>query len=435
MRSHDYPLLLSIALGLGGICFCFDLRAFTIQEAFLSALKVDPAVRASKYNQDASSENIAIAKSRLLPQVFLQGSSNQLTQTTIQDVPGNASVSRSFTGPSVNHQLLIRQGLLRPKDILGLNFAELQAQYAEVKHQSDLSELWMRVVNAWIDLVGAAQLAEAYARPLEPLIAAASQERKRFMQGDGTKDATIEAEAQYQLAAATYQQALHSLIAKRRAFEMITQTDSKLLQGLRLNLNPIPPFTEGDRDRLWLQTKEKSFELRFAELQEQLQRERLRMARADHLPTLDVIAAWNTAKNDATSTQGFRYQNNQVGIQYVVPIYSGGSISAAERQAAFAFESSIAEGEAVKNRVEGDFRALWANWVGQTGRVNAGNILIESSKEQLKAAELSYVYGVKTAMDIANAELSLSRRTAEQISIVMDYQKTTARLSRKDFNI
>jgi len=419
-----------IALGVAMPVF-----AVTIQEAFDNAIKLDPTLRSSRFNQEANNENIAIARSRLLPQISLQGSTNQLTQTTTQDVPGNSSISKSFTGPSANHQFVIRQGVLRPKDVAALNFAELQSQYAEVKYQSDLSDLWLRVANAWIELVGAGQLVVAYEKPLNPLLAAANQEIAKLKQGDGTKDAVVEAEAQYQIAYATYQQALQTFNAKQRTFEILTQFDSKFVQSVRLDLKPNPLFSENDRDRLWTLVREKSFELRFAEIQELLQRERIRMAKADHLPTLDVMAAWNTAKNDATSTQGYRYQNNQIGIQYMIPIYAGGAITAAERQAVLALQASIADSEAVSNRLEGDFRLLWSAWLGQSARVQAGFKLLESSNEQVRATQLSYSHGVKTLMELANAELMLSRRVADQINAVIEYQKYSARLSRSDFKL
>ena len=147
------------------------------------------------------------------------------------------------------------------------------------------------------------------------------------------------------------------------------------------------------------------------------------------------MAAWNTAKNDATSTQGYRYQNNQIGIQYIIPIYAGGSISATERQAALALQASIAESEAVANRLEGDFRLLWSAWLGQSARLQAGYKLLESSTEQLRATQFSYSHGAKTLMEVANAELVLSRRIADQINTVMEYHKNSARLSRIEFKL
>ncbi len=409
--------------------------SITIQDAFDSALRSDPTLRASRFSQDASSENITIAKSRFLPQIALQGSSNRLIQNTTQDVPGNGSMSRSFSGPSVNHQFVIKQAILRPRDSAAIGVAELQAQFGKVKYRADTLDLWIRVVNAWIELVGSMQLVESYEKPLQLLLVAVKQENTKFLQGDGTKDAIIEAEAQYQFALAIYQQSLHALNGKKQIFKLLTQFEVDSTFSTKLELNPCFVFTEKDRDRLWMQAREKSMELQLAEIQEQMQRERTRMVKADHLPTLDFLAAVTTAKNDATSTQGYRYQNNQIGIQYMIPIYSGGSISAAERQAAMELEASMANSEALANRLDADFGTLWSAWLGQRTRVQAGFRLLESSKEHLKSTQLAYTYGVKTLMELANAELALSRRLADQINMVMDYQKYTAKLSKNDFNL
>jgi outer membrane protein TolC len=187
-------LLLSACLVLCSVAA----QAVTLEDAIESALKVDPSLRASKFNVLATEENIAIARSRLLPQVSLQGSSNQLTQTTTQELPVGGSSSRSFTGPSVNHQFVIRQALLRPKELASLRYAELQSQYMELKFKSDVKDLRTRVIHAWIDLLGAQQIAQTYERPLHLMQIAAKQERAKYVQGDGTKDAVLEAEAQYE---------------------------------------------------------------------------------------------------------------------------------------------------------------------------------------------------------------------------------------------
>lgn len=421
---------LPLALGLS---FFSCVSAVTIEEAFNSAVKVDPVLRSSRFNQEASSENIAIARSRLLPQITLQGASNQLTQTTTQDLPGTTRVSKSFTGPSSNHQFVIRQALLKPKDVSALNFAELQAQYGQVKYQSELSDLWLRVAYAWIDLVGANQLAEAYEKPLRSLQSAAIQEKTRFNQGDGTKDLVAEAEAQFQLADAMYQQALHSLSAKQKAFELLTQLQPSSLAGKRLDFNPKLVLSESDHDKIWRHKQLTSFELQLAEIQVLLQRERVRMARADHLPTLDLLAIMNLAKNDATSTQGYQYKNKQIGIQYVVPLYTGGAISASERQADKSLAATVADHEIIANRIENDFHGLWSAYLGLRTRVLAGFKLTQSSREQVRATNLSFTHGVKSLVDLANSELALSRREVEQIGIVMDYQKNLARLSRVYF--
>jgi outer membrane protein TolC len=288
----------------------------------------------------------------------------------------------------------------------------------------------VRVFNNWIELVGAFQLVEAFEQPLTLLLAAVKQENAKLLQGDGTKDAVLEAEAQYQFSKALHVQALQTLYSKQRAFEILTHLDSNSLRLQRLSLNPNPTFSPNDRDRIWLNFKDKSFEIKFSKLQEMLQNQRVLMAKADNLPTLDVLATWNLGKNDATSTQGFQYKNNQIGIQYSLPIYAGGSISAAVRQAVLNLEASIADSEAVANRLEAEFQMLWSSWIGQSARVEGGYKLVESSRMQVHAINQSYKHGVKTVQDLANAELVLSRRTSDQINAVMELIKYKARLSK-----
>ena len=423
-------LVVLVAMGVA-----LQANALTLQEAFESAVKAEPALRASKYNKESVEENIAIARSRLLPQISIQGSTNQLTQTTSQDVPGGSSISRSFTGPSATHQLVVRQSLFRPKDLAELSYAELQAEYAELKYQSDLSELWLRVTDAWIDLIGAKQLVEVQLKPLQILNDAAKQEAAKFAQGDSTRDLVAEVEAQFHFANAAYQQTLHTLNIKQRTFELLTKIEATSLEGKRLNMYPQPLFTEMDRAQVWQRKRDNSFDLRLSEVQLLIQRERIRMVRADHLPTLDILASWGSAKNDATSTQGYRYTNNQIGIQYVVPIYNGGAISAAERQAHLAMNATLADGEAISNRFENDFQLTWSTWLGQQARLQAGYKLIESSKEQLSASSRSFVHGVKSIADVANSEIAHMRRNIDQINLSMEYYKYLARISKNDFSL
>ena len=245
--------------------------AFTIDEAFNKAVEVDPTLRSSRFNQQAISENEVMARSRLYPHIMLQGSSNQLTQTTTQDVPGAASLSRSFTGPSINHQLVIRQGLIRHRDMSALKFAEFQTQYGKVKFMSDLSELWLRVAYAYIDLIGAQQIAETYEKPLFNMLNASKQEKVRFEKGDGTKDSAEEAEAQYQQAKAFHAQALQSLWAKQQYFEILTKLEPVKLKEIKLSLKTKSLIVLENRMRAWLEYKEKSNELRLAELHIEMQ--------------------------------------------------------------------------------------------------------------------------------------------------------------------
>jgi outer membrane protein TolC len=435
------PILLSILLWLalqfrlivftGLISVTLSTQALTLEQAIDSAIKFDASLRASKFNVMAAGENIAIARSRLLPQVSLQGSSNQLTQTTTQDLQSGGSLSRSFTGPSVNHQFVIRQALLRPKELSALRYAELQTQYMELKFKSDVRDLRNRVINAWIDLLGAQQIAQAYESPLDLMQIAAKQERAKYERGDSTKDAAMEAEAQYENSKAMHIQAVETFKNKKSAFENLTKIPSLATTGKKLRFDSLPVFTDVDKNLLWVNFQDASLEIQMAKLQEQMQLERLKMAEADHMPTLDLLASVNLAQNDATSTQGYQYKNKQLGVQYTVPLFGGGGLAAGARQASLAYEASLAESEALLVRLENDFDTSWGLVLANTSRQKAMLAGLASGKEQVISNRRSFELGVKSIAESANAEFSFARRMAEVTSITQEYLKSVLRLSYK----
>jgi protease secretion system outer membrane protein len=430
-------LLYQFKLTLSACVFLFitTAQAVSLEDAIESALKIDPSLRASRFNLLATEENIVIARSRLLPQASLQGSSNQLTQTTTQELASGGSSSRSFTGPSVNHQLVIRQALFRPRELSALRYAEMQTQYMELKFKADIKDLRIRVINAWIDLLGAQQIEQAYERPLHWMQLAAKQELAKYVQGDSTKDAAMEAEAQYENSKATYIQAVETRKNKQSVFENLTKIPALALESKKLGFDSLPLFTETDKSVLWTNFQDTSLELQMTKLQEQMQLERMKMAAADHKPTLDLMMAVNLAQNDATSTQGYQYRNKQAGVQYTVPLFAGGGLTANSRQAGLLYEASMAESEALLVRLTNDFDASWGLVLANTSRQKAMLIGLASGSEQVNLNRRGFELGVKSIAESANAELTFARKMNELIAITQECIRNILKLNIKLINI
>ena len=405
-------------------------QAVTLQDAIDSAMKIDPTIRSSKFNQLASEENIAIARSRFFPQISLQGSSSQLTQTTTQDISTGGTLSRSFSGPSVNHQFVVRQALIRPKDFSSLRYAELQTQYMELKYKSDISELKLRVINAWIDLIGTQQISQAYESAIPLMKAAVKQEWIKFEQGESTKDAVMEANAQYENAVATHNQAVETYKVKRDLFEKLTRISALEMLDKKFVFEDVPFFAESEKSAIWGKVRDTSVDLQMAKLQELMQYERFRMTELDHSPTLDLIATVNLAQNDATSTQGYQYKNKQLGVQYTIPLYSGGGMKSATRQALLIYESAVSDSETTINRIENDFNVNWSLLAGNAVRHKALLAALLSSKEQRTAINRGFELGVKTLSEVATGESAVIKRQIEFINLIQDHLKIYLKISR-----
>lgn len=413
---------------------CLNSTAAVIDEAIQSAMQNDLTLQSSKLSQLAANEGVSIARSRLLPQINLQGTTSQLSQTTTQELSGGGTSSRTFSGPSVNHQLFIKQTLFRKKDLLSVEIANLQSEYSALKYQYDAEDLKSRVIYAWIDLLAAKQIAAAWEASVEISETAVKQEIAKYSKGESTKDALAEIKGQSQNINGSYLQALENLNYKKHLFENLTKISSTLVSGLKIPMEKYEIFSEKDKELYLNKIKQESLEINMSRLQVAIQLERVKMTSADHQPTLDLLATINLAKNDATSTQGYQYRNKQIGIQYSFPISAGGGLISADKQAQKIYEASLLDSEAIANRVANDFENNWSLLIGSNYKNKGLMEMLKAAEEQLLATNRSYQLGVKSIADMASIQQLHSRRLVDYLINLQEFYKLIYK-AKKEINI
>jgi outer membrane protein TolC len=425
----DKLVMLSICL----LSASLTANALTIQQAFEEAQKNDPALRSSKFNQNANLENLALAKSRLRPQISVQGSTNQTTQTTSQEVAGSGTLSRSFSGPAINHQIVMKQALLRPREVRAVKYAELQEQYGKKKYQLYLNELWVKVSFAYFDCVGANQILKEYEIVVPEMYAAAHQEKIKYSLGESTIDELIEADALAQNSESLFIQSKQAKHIKCKTLEIFTKKSANEIEQISLATDAKNYFDKKSRDDIWEKFKENSIELRLAKLTEMMQEEKIALSKAEDLPTLDLLIAMNVAKNDATSTQGYQYKNNQIGVQYSIPLISGGGGTYSVRQAGYIYEASIQDTLVLEQKLEIDFDNSWYGLISAISRHSSARSLWVSSATQLKAVKRSYELGVKTSANVANLMMIAAKRKIDLINAELEIIKIHSKLNKSEY--
>jgi len=402
------------------------LYAQSLRSSLQAAWTHDAALQSAAANRVVSKENINIARSRLLPQASLQGSQSTLSQTTTQTTTLGPQAS-SFRGETYNFSASVRQGVVRPRDWAGLSLGKQQAYYGEVKFQSAKSDLWNRTSSAWLDLLAAKSLLVAYGKSISTVSESAKQENIRFEKGDGTKDNMIEAKAQLSQAKAWLSDAQLNFEAKLKAFKLLTSVDAVNVTKL-LPAEDKVTFKLQEKMVIWERVLEGSPELLAAKTIEQINRLKVDQSFYDQLPTLDVHGQASRAQNDTTNTLGYHYQNQQVGVQLSLPLYSGGGLEATKRQAVASLEASIADRESLEMRIEAQFVSDWATQAGLFEKATAARSLVFSAQEQKRAAELGLQKGQRTWTDVANIEMLLSRRVSDLVNIQLNLFKIQARI-------
>lgn len=415
------PLALILALSIVGMTL--PAAAVDLPTALQAAQANDPTFASARSNRDAATENVAITRSRLLPQVSFQSTIQHLNQTTVQ-----SGTPHDFSGQSRNSTLSLRQGVYRPRDWAGAAVGELQAQYGQYQFGAAQSDVWNRAVGVWIDVLGSQTLRDHYARSVESATNSAEQEKRRLQAGDGTRDAVAEAVAVLAQARAQLADAELDLKSKEQAFRLLTRLDPASFRTFRLPeadklALPVPSEAE-----MLSRVLDNSAELQGARIAEAVAQKRLDQVSSDHRPTLDMIGSVSRAENDATNTLGLKYNNHQIGVQLVVPIYSGGGVSATQRQAAAQYAAATTDREAVEQKLRTQVAVDWNAQVGLRERALAAKELVASAREQRRAAERGIRAGLRTWTEASAADQLIARRGADQTSLLVGIVKTQAKL-------
>jgi len=140
----------------------------------------------------------------------------------------------------------------------------------------------------------------------------------------------------------------------------------------------------------------------------------LKQADSGHLPSLDLVAQTVRSTGENSFFSSTTNRNSSVGIQFSLPVFTGGAISSAVRQAlvrlnqANETHESVANGVRVQANTEYNAVRQGVALVGalQTALISAEQALLSSRKGQQA--------GVRTLLDVLRAE---SQRYQVQVEL------------------
>jgi outer membrane protein TolC len=385
--------------------------AADLSTALAAAEQHDPTLAAARANRDAAAEAVPLARSRLMPQASIDITARRLEQTSWQTSIFGEQRS-DFDGPTGSRQLTLRQALYRPRDWIGVEIGDAQARIGESRLASTWSSTWARTAITWLELL----TAEAQRDAMAELVAAAqridAQTQARLARGESTRDVAAEAQAQLATARARLQESELVLASRRQALRLATGLAE--LPGPQWQLPPVLPVLPwSDADEAVAAVLAVNPELRAALDTSAIGERRLAQAKADHLPVIDATAALSSSESDSPTSVGSRFRVQQIGVQVSIPLYTGGGLTAAQRQAAAFASAADSEREAFEQQLRLRTQLQWASAASLRQRVAADELLVAAAREQLAANEAALQRGQRTVADVASAAVQLTDRLAE----------------------
>lgn len=401
-----------------------DSWANQLLTALNEAEKIDPTLATSIANRDAGEEGVSIARSRLLPQLSAQANHSR----TNQDVDRVGAATSNYKVNATNSQLYLKQALLRPRDWAGLSISQLQAEYTNNKLASAYSDLWLRVINGWLDVLSASELVKIHSESVVAMRYVAAQARKSFQAGSGTKDAAAEAEAQLEVGKANLADAQLSLDSRRRIYKSLTGVEAPATQQFKMPSYKQLSLNQVNHADFYQKVLDVSPDLAALRAGQGVRKLQIDQAKYDNYPVIDLVSSYSKTNNDNINQIGTKVNSSAIGVQISIPIFSGGGMVATERQAVAYYQAASSDLKANELRIKNDIDITWASQKSLIEQMEASSAMVSALKERLRSAKMGLGAGVKSWADLGNAQIALSRNQAEHARQLIAYVKGQTKL-------
>jgi outer membrane protein len=394
--------------------------ATDLLETFHAAQSQDSVFAAARNAQRAGQEKLTQGRASLLPTV------NLTANTTYNDNKNNTVSPSQFSALTVVEQrynsngygISFVQPLFRHNNWQLYSSSELQVAQSEAQFKNAEQDLILRAAQAYFDVLAAqdgVSLTEAQKSAIGEQLA---QAKRNFEVGSATITDTLEAQARYDLINAQAIAAQSNLEIKERTLQQLTNAPPKSLQGLGPNFKlDMPQPSNADK---WVeQAQQGNLQLVVAQASAELADKEVVRNRGGHYPTIDLVATYN--KNNANPNggpygTGLDTTNAAVGVQLNFPLFQGGATQSRWREAEANRDRANAEVESARRNVDLQTRQAYTGVVNGIGQIMALEQALKSSEKLLEASKLGHEVGVRTNIDVLNAQQQLyaTRRDLSQ---------------------
>ena len=379
--------------------------AQNLTDLYEKARTQDSQFHAAQFALAAALEKRPQALAGLRPSVNLTANHNrQIGQTSFDAAP--------FIDRNLNNwgwTLQLTQPLLRWSNWIAIDVADAQIQQAQAQFALAHNDLVLRTAQAYFDVVVAQQGIRVAQSQLDAFNEQLASAQHGFQIGTGTVTDVHEAKAKQALAVSQKISGLNEL--QLREAELIRiigesvevtpiEVSEQTLPDDSRTLNEWITLSESENVNVRIQ------QAILVETQHLVRKNTVQLA-----PTLDLVV--NQAVNYASGTMtspadvANRVQSQQLGLQFTLPLYSGGATSSAVREAAALEEKARQDLLAAKRNAANQVRQAYAGLLNGLAQIEALKVAVLASQNAVTSNKMGFKIGTRTNTDVLAAEQQL----------------------------
>ncbi len=425
-------------------------QADSLLEIYQQALQSDPRIHEAEARRLAALEAEPQARGVLLPQIDFSGdwTKTDASGSGVENVflPGGiispVNFSQELTDETKRWQFSLRQTLFRWDQIIGLRRADKIVAKAEADREAAQQDLIVRVGDTYFGVLAAEDRLTSIHANRKAIVRQLEQAKKRFEVGLIAITDVQESQAAHDQAVADEIAAKRTLATAREFLREITgqYVGSLSAPGEEFPMRtPDPASANGWVDLALSQ----NLALVSSRLDEQIARDEIAFRRTGHYPTIDLVAStgdFDSVSERNANDQGFLdansdFKSDSIGIQFSVPIFSGGATSSRVREAVYLHTASREQLQRVTRETERQTRDSYLGVLSEMSRVEALKQAVKSSRTALDATQAGFEVGTRTIVDVLDSQFALYRSITLFYQARYDYLMNVLRLKQAAGNL
>lgn len=376
-----------------------------LMDIYLQAQAADSTWASAKSAHAAIQEKLVQGKALTLPTVKF----NVNAQESNTDITYKGSKANPFSGGvqnfgSFSYSVSANHPLYNKQNDAQYEQAKIQVAQGEDVLSAARLDLMVRTSSAYFDVLLAQDKIDLLVAQKAATVRQLEQAKANFDVGTATITDVHEAQAKYDLLIAQEIAAMNELEIRLRAIQAITGQVPEKLASAKEKLDvviPQPQSMEG-----WVEIAEQqSPPLKIQQQTVQLANQEVERTHAGHYPTVDLVASVTDSRsNGGTNGIGSDLRDFTIGLKMEVPLYQGGSISSKEREAVTNQQKAQDDLELARRTADLNTRQAYLNVASAVAQVKAYEQALVSSLSSLDSTSLGYEVGVRTSVDVLNAQ-------------------------------
>ncbi len=419
MKIKSYILFLAMTSGAGGA------QSADLLDIFHSAQSNDPVIAAARAAQQAGAEKLPQGRSLLLPTVSLNANSTANNQNVQYSGFPLSVINGNYRYNSNGYGVTMVQPLYREQNWVAYSEAQLQVAQTDAQLRIAEQDLVLRTAQAYFDVLIAQDSVELAGAQKTAIDEQLAQAKRNFEVGTATITDTHEAQARHDQIYAQQITAQNNLEIKRSALQQIINALPQDLRPLGQQFKPGMPQPEG-MDK-WVDNAQlNNPQLSIAHAGVELAEKEVEKNRAGNYPTVDLVA--NYSNSNMGGSMASDITTKSLGVQLNVPIFEGGLTHSKWREAEANRDRARQDLESARRSVSQQTRQAYLGVVSGVSQVEALQQALVSSETVLASSKLGQEVGVRTNLDVLNAQQQLYSTRRDLYQAEYDYLLSELRL-------